>query len=692
MAQDAEQMILSISADTRQIMRAMKKLEADSKASTKNIERQFNDLGRKVNTTFADLGSGIRRGLGALGLGVGTAQAMRAVSSAAQQFTALQNALKVTGLEGEALNSTFSSLFQIAQKNGTAIGPLVTLYSRAAQAQKELNASGADLMKFTDGISLALRVAGTDSTQAAGALLQLSQAIGSGVVRAEEFNSVNEGARPILQAVAAGLKEAGGSVSALKNLVNEGKVSSEAFFRAFLAGMPMLEAQAAKADGTIGQANERISNAFIALVGHLDKMTGVSDNAAKGLNAIADVMEKLGGYFDAAAGKLETLQGWLNSVGNNPFWKTLAAFMGADFSPEEMARHGLSPVDGPNKPKRIIINGGTAAKPPVNQVSLADYKVPGQKDGAARRDPFERSTDSIAKRIEMLKVEAATIDMGAAARDRARVVVELETAAREANRRAGKSNTEVTDAQRQKINELADAYAKARGQLEQLNGPLATFARESANIGQQLEQVAVNSLDRMSDELADVIMGTKSAADAFKTMSNMIIAELAKIAIKKAILGPIAGLLAPGNGGVGNAGILGGLFADGGYTGPGAKHQPAGIVHKGEYVFDKKAVQAAGGPAALAALHGALRGFAEGGYVGPPVMPQLSAPSGRSAPVQVNVVNQSSVARAETRQAPDGSIEVVVRDMVRGIIADDARSSGPISKTMMARSRGFAGQ
>lgn len=589
MAQDLEQMVLTISADTRQIMRALKKLEADSKASTKNIERQFNDLGRKVNTTFADIGSGIRRGLGALGLGVGTAQAMRAVSSAAQQFTALQNALKVTGLEGEALNSTFSSLFQIAQKNGTAIGPLVTLYSRAAQAQKELNASGADLMKFTDGISLALRVAGTDSTQAAGALLQLSQAIGSGVVRAEEFNSVNEGARPILQAVAAGLKEAGGSVSALKNLVNEGKVSSEAFFRAFLAGMPMLEAQAAKADGTIGQANERISNAFIALVGHLDKMTGVSDNAAKGLNAIADVMEKLGGYFDAAAGKLETLQGWLNSVGNNPFWKTLATFMGADFSPEEMARHGLSPVDGPNKPKRIIINGGAPAKPPVNQVSLADFKVPGQKDGAAaRRDPFERSTDSIAKRIEMLKVEAATIDMGAAARDRARVVVELETAAREANRRAGKSNTEVTDAQRQKINELADAYAKARGQLEQLNGPLATFARESANVGQQIEGLAAQSLERLADDFGDIIAGTKSVEDAFRSMAQSIIAELAKIAIKKAVLGPLADLMGGGGGGILSSLIGGGAstVAVGGYAMPkfakGTDFAPGGLALVGE--------------------------------------------------------------------------------------------------------------
>lgn len=693
MAQDLEQMVLTISADTRQIMRALKKLETDSKASTNKIERQFNDLGRKVNTTFADLGSGIRRGLGALGLGLGTAQAMRAVSAAAQQFTALQNSLKVTGLEGEALNNTFSALFQIAQKNGTAISPLVTLYSRAAQAQNELKASSAELLKFTDGISLALRVAGTDSTQAAGALLQLSQAIGSGVVRAEEFNSVNEGARPILQAVAAGLKEAGGSVSTLKNLVNEGKVSSEAFFRAFLAGMPMLEAQAAKADGTIGQASERISNAFIALVGHLDKTTGASGNAAKGLNAIADAMESLPGYFDAAAGKLETLQQWLTSVGNHPFWRTLATFMGADFSPEEMARHGLSPVDGPGKPKRIIINGGAPAAPPVKPVSLADFKPPGAKDSsaAARRDPFERSADSIAKRIELMKVEAATIDMTAAAQDRARVVVELETAAKRANEAAGLKNTEVTAKQREQIEKLADGYFKAREELERLNGPLASFARESANVGQQLESVAVQSLDRIADDFGDIIAGTKSVEDAFRSMAQSIISELAKIAIKKAVLGPLADLMGGGGGPLNLLGAVMGKASGGYVSGPGSNTSdsiPARLSN-GEFVVNAAATRRH--RQLLEAINSG-RGMAAGGIVSPPTMPSLAAPRAAGVPITVNVINQASTAQPEVRQQPDGNIEVIVRDMVRGVFAEDARTNGPMSRTMMARARGFGGR
>ena len=666
--------------------RSYQQLAAGSSRATRNMEQDMLRSTAAINRSLAQTSTQIGSFAKAFAVGFVGSAAFKAFSGASQQFTKLQNSLKVTGLEGDALTKTFGGLFQIAQKNGTAIEPLVTLYSRAAQAQKELKANSADLMKFTDGVSLALRVAGTDSTQAAGALLQLSQAIGSGVVRAEEFNSVNEGARPILQAVAAGLKEAGGSVSTLKNLVNEGKVSSEAFFRAFLAGMPMLEAQASKAEGTIGQANERISNAFLVLVGHLDKTTGASKNAAQNLNALGGVLEGLPGYFDAALKKLETFQSYLTKLGNNPAWLKIAKFMGADV-PERGADGSVPDLEEFQKRTQIdrlsrniedeqarladIIGntmvkadqrtiktiedsiagmkaerdrlqqslttsnrnvgpggriaegardplGQAPAKEPVKPVSLKDFKVPGKDDkSGADRDAFDRSTAMIAKRTEMLKVEAATIDQSAAVRERARVVVELETAARRANEQAGKKNTEVTEEQRAKINALADAYAKAKGQLEAMNGPLATFARQSADVSKQLEFAAVQSLDRFADEFADVVTGTKSVADAFKSMSTMIISELAKIAIRKAILGPLASLMGGGGGaGGGPLNLLSFMTkADGGYiAGPGTSTSDSipAMLSDGEYVINARSTRQFR-PLLEAINKGALSHFARGG-------------------------------------------------------------------------------
>jgi len=58
-------------------------------------------------------------------------------------------------------------------------------------------------------------------------------------------------------------------------------------------------------------------------------------------------------------------------------------------------------------------------------------------------------------------------------------------------------------------------------------------------------------------------------------------------------------------------------FASGGYTGPGGKYQPAGIVHAGEYVLPKEATRRIGlGPLEYMRKHGKLPGYAGGGLVG----------------------------------------------------------------------------
>lgn len=68
-------------------------------------------------------------------------------------------------------------------------------------------------------------------------------------------------------------------------------------------------------------------------------------------------------------------------------------------------------------------------------------------------------------------------------------------------------------------------------------------------------------------------------------------------------------------------------FAEGGYTGDGGKYQPAGVVHKGEYVIPKKIVQNPSFYPLIGQLEYArLKGFAEGGSV-LSTTPQIINPS-----------------------------------------------------------------
>lgn len=108
--------------------------------------------------------------------------------------------------------------------------------------------------------------------------------------------------------------------------------------------------------------------------------------------------------------------------------------------------------------------------------------------------------------------------------------------------------------------------------------------------------------------------------------------------------------------GIQSGAISGGLFSEGGYTGDGGKYQPAGVVHKGEYVFDQAAVKAAGGPAAMEAMRRNLKGYANGGPVGisVPSVPSLRSMSAQSSGVVVNfnptIDNRGASVEAVARQ------------------------------------------
>ena len=106
---------------------------------------------------------------------------------------------------------------------------------------------------------------------------------------------------------------------------------------------------------------------------------------------------------------------------------------------------------------------------------------------------------------------------------------------------------------------------------------------------------------------------------------------------------------------------LGLEFDGGGYTGPGGKYVPAGIVHKGEVVWSQEDVARVGGVAAAEALR-LGRGFADGGVVGQPVVPAVMRPRGSvTSGMQVYVQNfGGSTVRTEKQPRADGGLNLLV--------------------------------
>lgn len=305
-------------------IKAAQRAEAAFKRSNESAARSFEALERSAGRSLRGMQQLFRVGSGLLAGGV-AAQQVRQYMRLADAATQMQNSLRVAGLEGAELSRVYDQLFRSAQRNSAPINSLVDLYSKLALTQKELGVTGDDLIRFTDGIAVALKVAGTDAVGASGSLLQLSQALGGGVVRAEEFNSILEGTPTIAQAVARGLKEANGSVAELRKLVVDGQVSSTAFFRAFEAGSGELRRQAEASQTTVGQAFTRLGNSLVTVVGEFDKATGASAGLAEGISSLGDGLDRfdaegfvsrIQSIADAIRDADEAGTAWLNNLGN----------------------------------------------------------------------------------------------------------------------------------------------------------------------------------------------------------------------------------------------------------------------------------------------------------------------------------------------------------------------------------------
>lgn len=290
MATDLERLVVQLSADVRSFQTDLAKANGIAGRQARAIENRFRTMNRNVDKLM----SSTARGLVAPLTGVAAALSVREVLQYADAWTKAKNSLAVAGVTGRQQKIVLDQLFAAAQRNAVPIGVLTSLYGKAALSAKVLGASQDDLIQFSEGIAVALRASGTSTEAASGALTQLGQALGAGTVRAEEFNSILDGAPAIAQAVANGLDGVGGDIGKLRQKMLEGGLASRDFFDAFLKGLPTVRDLADKAATTIEGGITRVNNVFTKYIGQSDESLGASQRLVAALNLLAD-------NFDQAA-------------------------------------------------------------------------------------------------------------------------------------------------------------------------------------------------------------------------------------------------------------------------------------------------------------------------------------------------------------------------------------------------------
>ncbi|AKJ74010.1 tail length tape measure protein [Salmonella phage 36] len=157
-------------------------------------------------------------------------------------------------------------------------------------------------------------------------------------------------------------------------------------------------------------------------------------------------------------------------------------------------------------------------------------------------------------------------------------------------------------------NRYKEEDAKRADWLAGAKNAFAEYGEEAMNMYDNIGNIASQALNGLSQQMADFL--TTGQAN-FKDFAKSIISLIVQMITKMVIFNSISGMMGGSTWTLGSL-LSGAGFAGGGYTGDGGKYDPAGVVHKGEFVFTKEATQRIGAKN----LYRMMRGYANGGQVG----------------------------------------------------------------------------
>lgn len=276
----------------------------DTRQAKKNadgLNKSTQDVARSANSAQFSMNK--------LAAAIAAVVSVQQIVKYADSWTRVENQLKRTTKSQEDLAATSSILLGIANDTRAALEPTVELYTSLTVATRSLGVSQAQISGVTKTINNLFLESGKGAAETAGAIRQLGQALESGALRGDEFNSVAEGAPGILRAVE---KQTGLTRGELRDLAAQGKITAELLVTSLQNYSEEAQRAADKTSSTLGQSFDVAGNNFTYLIGRINKATGASDGLAEAIisisNAIAnpqvlDNMEAFGKLIGVGIGQ-----------------------------------------------------------------------------------------------------------------------------------------------------------------------------------------------------------------------------------------------------------------------------------------------------------------------------------------------------------------------------------------------------
>ena len=203
----------------------------------------------------------------------------------ADEWNSVNARLKQASTSTEDFSNSQRALMEISQKTGTAFSDNAGLFARSSASMREFGYSSAEVLKVTEAVSTGLKLSGASTAEASSVITQLSQALAQGVLRGEEFNSVNENGDRIIRALAAGM---GVARKDLKAMADQGLLTIDKVVPAITSQLQAMQGEFEAMPKTVSGSFQKVENSFMQWVGGANDAYGASATLAGGLESLAD--------------------------------------------------------------------------------------------------------------------------------------------------------------------------------------------------------------------------------------------------------------------------------------------------------------------------------------------------------------------------------------------------------------------
>ena len=265
----------------------------------------------------------------------------KGMAETADKMQVLDNQVRQTTAGEAEFAAVKGRLLQVANQTRADLSATTELYVKSSRALKDYGYSQEEVLKFTEATNNAMTIGGVAAEQQSAALLQLSQALGSGVLQGDEFKSIAEAAPILLDTIA---EYMGKSRAEIKKLGSEGKLTADVIFQAISGSAEKFAEQAAKMPMTMGNALQIFRNNWQSLVGDMMNGTGIMSRVAAVIAFVANHLKELvgaavlvgiamlvqsfGGLTIAVGGLTGAVQGLWTLMAANPLVAATALVVG----------------------------------------------------------------------------------------------------------------------------------------------------------------------------------------------------------------------------------------------------------------------------------------------------------------------------------------------------------------------------